>query len=1338
MKPFLAILVIVFWIEVGAAPPSITPTFTETLLTKTETETITRTVERSVTLPTPTVTLTQSDDVDCEGIDPTWFERECILHVTNGTLAYCSQQLFGTHTSEGQGTITAADEDHAKAPHNLLILFGTFAFGALVRFVCLDTKIPFTVVMFLLGCGFGAIGKVAGTDSTWDTYMGLADMNPHLIMYAFLPVLIFESAFAMEIPVFKKVVGPCILLAGPGLMIASVLTGTVAKVFFTKYEWTMEACLLFGTILSATDPVAVVALLKELGASKLTSTMIEGESLFNDGTAIVFFNVLIGAVKRKSCDVDWSSCTDQCYCPEFECELKDSILSIVWNFLYVALGGPVIGLVIAFITVKSLERVFNDTLIEVTLTLTSSYITFFVCEAFAKVSGVLGLVALGCYLSYFRHCISPEVEHTLHHFWEVAVFLTNSCIFALAGMIVALKAFNNLEGMDAVYLVITYATINIVRGLVCGAFCYAMNMCRPASKLSGGTIALVAWGGLRGAVGLSLALVLQNDTEVVQPNVRDKVVFHTAGIVILTLLVNGTTTQKLVSYFELNAVELRRRRMMKEKFEQIRDVSNNEIYELRKEPLYYDCNWKNVGNITDLGEDLEETYIDPYNHKGNLRELDAFSHQEALEAGRIAYLNTAVSSIHTQYAGGAIAAVSARRLSEIVQAAYELNPDTLSAESPGYLEANSLDAIMVAPKFNWFRRKTWIKSSFEIAVGYLMIHRYAQQKIPLLAEPSVAKVIVAHSKKTSTDTVNKLSNMIRNDPSLAGYARAVRTRHASRSTLNNMRSEVGALLKEGRIDEGDKLLLVKGIEKQMKKIEKKFPDKMELPSTDEILELTSWFSGCEPEAQRALREMASEPGALQTWNADLKSSFMRIKSKELNRPTDKSWACPGLFIVATGVVQIRLGRKLFAYGCGYTLGLQSLLTSPHKGSERFSETFTETECTMLFLDAKKLAQLLNDFSSLASELWRANGIDVTRMLMGIDSTYNLWDKKRISKTARGGYVEYVLDASRGDEWGACKRIKMPENAIAVLIKGQVWEYQEEDTLRFPQLLPPGFKYGSFSNHAIVFLVDESVWGSVHTRALQRWGRMKSKIRSIALWSGLRGEEYARTSLSKAFDRSPPPSKELLAPDNTELPQLQLPQALEPKAAPEYVNAPVPPVVKQIEWDRPQPQPQSQQQHQKQDNETQWRETWDTTYNRPYFWNKETGVRCWREPQELKDFKLKTNTATSSAATTNEKEKRRIVAKEPEQESITKDDMKQIIREELQRATAAGRGRGQPVVPSSPYTANQSYPSIVPRLQQPTYNPLYGSSRQLETNGATNGNHIPLNSSPQKGLHHVRQ
>eukprot|EP00659_Diplonema_papillatum_P013125 gene13125-20263_t len=550
----------------------------------------------------------------------TWYESNCLDYIHD------RDRVCIDYIHHMQGSPEIEEEEEHKVPYVIITIFSSFALGAVIRYIFQDTPIPYTVILFLAGVAWGAL-----SDAWWafDASAELSEINPHLIFHVFLPVLIFESAFAMEIPIFKKVMAHCVLLAGPGLLIASTLTAMVAKYVFTEYEWNWYACLLFGTILSATDPVAVVALLKELGASPVVSTLIEGESLFNDGTAIVIFSLLVEAIQKDSCAVvDWDTCVEDCVCDELahpDCALDKTVGEIVLKLVKVALGGPVVGLLIGMASVALLNRVFNDALIEITMTFVTAYITFFVCEVFFEVSGVLGVVAAGCFMSYYRHSISPEVMHTLHEFWEITVYLTNTLIFILAGMIVYIKAFDNFEPVDFLYLLIIYVTINVVRGIVLVMMLPFFHFLE--CKISTGNLVLVAWGGLRGAVGLALALSIQADEEVAIASVREKFIFHVAGIVVLTLCINGTTTQNVVKYFELNKIEERRRKRMHDVWKKLLIEQAEDLRHIRAQPSFYDTNWERVGKYADIRGGLGERLEDPYNpigwyHKRNFDSTD--------------------------------------------------------------------------------------------------------------------------------------------------------------------------------------------------------------------------------------------------------------------------------------------------------------------------------------------------------------------------------------------------------------------------------------------------------------------------------------------------------------------------------------------------------------------------------------------------------------------------------------------------------------------------------------------------------------------------------------------
>jgi len=204
-------------------------------------------------------------------------------------------------------------------------------------------------------------------------------MDPHLLLMLFIPALIFESAFNSDWHIFKVEFGQVLVMAGPMLLVATFLSALMMK-YILRYDgaFTWEASLLFGSIVSATDPVAVVVLLKELGASKRLSTLIEGESLLNDGTAMVVFLVLLDIVKG----------------------IELTPFDITVRFIRLSFGGAILGILGGFVASQILRRIHNNFVLEVNTTIFTAYLIFFIAEVTpVHVSGILALVALGLYMT---------------------------------------------------------------------------------------------------------------------------------------------------------------------------------------------------------------------------------------------------------------------------------------------------------------------------------------------------------------------------------------------------------------------------------------------------------------------------------------------------------------------------------------------------------------------------------------------------------------------------------------------------------------------------------------------------------------------------------------------------------------------------------------------------------------------------------------------------------------------------------------------------------------------------------------------------------------------------
>jgi len=441
------------------------------------------------------------------------------------------------------------------------------------------------VILLLLGVLIGILNKFTGGAQFHDAVEVWAQIDPHIILVLFLPTLIFESAFSIDFHVFRKSFWQIFALAVPGMALGTVLTAIVG-VYIFPYEWDWFAGLMFGSILSATDPVAVVALLKELGASKQLETLIEGESLLNDGTAIVAFSLFRGIVLGE----------------------ERTGGEMVAYGLQLSLGGPVLGAVFALASIVVLGYIYNDAVSEITVTLLSCYAVFIIAEATVlHSSGVLAVVTLGILMSaYGRVRISPEVEHYLHSFWEMMAYVSNTVIFLLSGVIIVEKTLftEEITGVDWGYLILLYILLHVIRFVVIAAMSPVLIWTGYPVDMK--NAAVLGYAGLRGAVGLSLGLIVEQTSIFDQALERaypagnyDKafrahVLFFVAGIAFLTLLINGSTTKLLLEYLGMGGESADSRRLFEQSCSLLNQRIEDRVTALQKNPQFHKTDWRQI------------------------------------------------------------------------------------------------------------------------------------------------------------------------------------------------------------------------------------------------------------------------------------------------------------------------------------------------------------------------------------------------------------------------------------------------------------------------------------------------------------------------------------------------------------------------------------------------------------------------------------------------------------------------------------------------------------------------------------------------------------------------
>ena len=215
-------------------------------------------------------------------------------------------------------------------------------------------------------------------------------------------------------------------------------------------------------------------------------------------------------------------------------------------------GGPVFGLVCGFICVIILNRINNELEVEIAFTFAVSYLIFFVADVELGVSAVLALVTMGLYMAKHKYCISSNVQLPMASAWRIATYLINIMIFTLTGIILAkslIGTATTIIAQDFVYSIVLYIVIHVGRALTV-IILYPLIR-RSGVHLSWKDCLILIWSGLRGSVALILVLIVDLDSRI-DSVTRNHFLFHVSVIVLLTLIINGTSSKFLVKFLGLN------------------------------------------------------------------------------------------------------------------------------------------------------------------------------------------------------------------------------------------------------------------------------------------------------------------------------------------------------------------------------------------------------------------------------------------------------------------------------------------------------------------------------------------------------------------------------------------------------------------------------------------------------------------------------------------------------------------------------------------------------------------------------------------------------------------
>lgn len=387
--------------------------------------------------------------------------------------------------------------------------------AAIIAILAKRLRIPYTVALVVGGLLLGAVRipllspLQSGNRPDW--------LTPDVILILFLPALVFEGSVKLDLRELLRNSVPLLVLANAGVLLAAFATGYIV-------HWLIGlpvlVALLFGSIISATDPISVLAIFKDLKVNKRLSLIIEGESLLNDGTAVVLFGIVFGAIVAE----------------------KFSVPRGVAQYLLAVAAGALLGSALGYVASRITGAV-DDSQIEITLSTILAYGSYLLAFHL-HLSGVIATASAGLILGNYgsKTGMSIRTRTAMESFWEYFSFVMNSLVFLLIGLEI------HVRQLLRNWTVVALAVAAMLVGRVLSVYLLIPLSNRFSEKISFRWQLVIVWGGLRGALALALALSLPSTFPY-----REQILDLTFGVVIFSIVVQGLTIRPLLNLLKLTS-----------------------------------------------------------------------------------------------------------------------------------------------------------------------------------------------------------------------------------------------------------------------------------------------------------------------------------------------------------------------------------------------------------------------------------------------------------------------------------------------------------------------------------------------------------------------------------------------------------------------------------------------------------------------------------------------------------------------------------------------------------------------------------------------------------------
>lgn len=494
------------------------------------------------------------------------------LFVVN--VAHSSEDAVDTQDTAGENSTAEVDdpefeaetEEEVEPSYAVLFPCFTLTVGVVIFYVLSRylKALPYTGVMFLVGTLMGITAALRGEVSHIGQSVDLwVSIDSEVLLLVFLPGLIFKDSFGLDVHLFLYSINQLLIFAFP-LVLAGTVLGALIGYYIFPFGWSFNFAMTVGSILAATDPVAVAALLEEVGAPPRLKIHIAGESLLNDGSAIVFFSIFAERFYR-----------------EFNIEGVGEDVDVkkgIGMFCQKALGGTALGIFFGLSIITCLfvlNRRFSrqENVVQVTAVVGIAYLNYYISDFVCKTSGVIATVSAGVVVKLLGRATVNDLK-LLEDFMTLVEHILNTILFTLGGAVWGAVIATGEKGgiwrsKEWGYLILLYVLLHVIRTAQFVAI-YPITV-RIGLSTNWHETMFQIFGGLRGALGIALGIALSNEVTKITGGTGESVeeihsrqaVGMVGGMAFLTLVINGITAGPFLRKLGLADTSEERMRIVK-------------------------------------------------------------------------------------------------------------------------------------------------------------------------------------------------------------------------------------------------------------------------------------------------------------------------------------------------------------------------------------------------------------------------------------------------------------------------------------------------------------------------------------------------------------------------------------------------------------------------------------------------------------------------------------------------------------------------------------------------------------------------------------------------------